>query len=267
MRRLGLLGLLLLTGCVAPGILTDGTSVSMGRADRGLLRGGRAIPTAGDGFVVPPTWVARGSQFGTDEMVAAIARAAGRVAKELPGGTLGVGDLSQRNGGNVPYHRSHENGRDADLLFYSVDDAGQPLPPPDAMPRYRGHKLRARSPYEDAGHPIGRRYFDVARNWALVAALLSDASIDVEYLFVSNQIRDALLEHAVAIAVEPDLLWKARRALRQPAHVLPHDDHLHLRIRCDATDILQGCVDEGKIRLRSERVPWPRTTVAARTRL
>ena len=32
----------------------------MGRADRGALRGGMALPTSGEGYVVPRLWVERG---------------------------------------------------------------------------------------------------------------------------------------------------------------------------------------------------------------
>src|SRR5438270_231880 len=118
------------SGCVAKGFFTDGTSVSMGRADRGVLRGGRALALSGPGYTVPPSWAERRTHFGTDELVLAIERAAARVESEQPGALLGVGDLSVRGGGDMPFHRSHENGRDADLLFYSVDAAGQPLAPP-----------------------------------------------------------------------------------------------------------------------------------------
>ncbi len=246
-------GLVATAGCVARNMFTDGTSVSVGRADRGVLRGGRALPLAGPGYVVPATWAMRNTNYGTDELVGAIERAAAKVTAELPGAVLGVGDLSRRGGGDMSFHRSHEAGRDADLIFYSVDDAGAPLPPADAMPRYRGWRLRGHEPYESHG-PIGRRRFDVARNWALVAALLSDETIDVEYLFVSERLRDALIEHAVASGAPDDLVWKARRALKQPRGFPPHDDHLHLRIRCSETDRRFGCVDEGRVRLRSETV-------------
>jgi penicillin-insensitive murein endopeptidase len=250
-RVLALLGLTV-ASCVGRGYFTDGTSVALGRADRGVLRSGRALALTGEGFLVPPLWAARNTRFGTDELVSAIERAAARVACEHPGALLGVGDLSQRGGGNMPFHRSHENGRDADLLFYSVDAEGAPLAPADAMPRYRGHKLRAHPPYEDLGHPIGRRFFDAERNWALVAALLEDPEIDVEYLFVSQEIRERLIDEARSVGAPSATLLAAEYALKQPSGFPPHDDHLHLRVRCSAADRALGCVDEGRVRLRSE---------------
>ncbi|MSP59099.1 MAG: hypothetical protein EXR72_01955 [Myxococcales bacterium] len=255
LRRFAFVSFLLLlscsAGCVARAMFTDGSSVSIGRADRGLLRGGRQLAAAGDGFVVPPTWAARGTQWGTDELVSAIERAALRVAGEHPGARLGVGDLSRHGGGDMSFHRSHENGRDADLLFYAVDEVGAPLSPADAMPRFRGRDLHSRPPY-DGGQAVSSRRFDLPRNWALVAALLEDPAITVEYLFISERLRDRLLEHAVAVGAPGEVVQRARRALRQPARFPPHDDHLHLRIRCPPGDRFQGCVDEGKVRLRSE---------------
>jgi penicillin-insensitive murein endopeptidase len=264
-RRAALLLALALgsAACVGKGLLTDGSSVSMGRADRGVLRGGRALPLAGPGFVVPPEWAGRGTQYGTDELVGAIERAAARVSDEHPGALLGVGDLSRRGGGDMSFHRSHESGRDADLLFYSVDDEGEPLAPPDAMPRYRGRHLRAHEPYEDRGNwksPTGRR-LDLERTWALVRALLSDPSIDVEYLFVSEKIEDKLIDWAKEQGEEEALVKRAQVALRQPAGLPPHDDHLHLRIRCPSGDRFQGCVDEGPVRLRVLDLVRPTVTL------
>ena len=249
---------LLGSGCVHRAFFTDGSSVSYGRADRGLLRGGRELPPEGRGYVVPALWRERGTQWGTDEIVAAIERAARVVDEKLPGGLLGVGDLSRRGGGRSPFHKSHENGRDADLIFYAVDAAGAPVVPTNAMPRY-GRKLRARAPYERTEVAISPRFFDLRRNWALVTALLDDPSIDVEYLFISERLRDQLLDWARAAGEDPETIARAARALRQPHHALPHDDHLHLRIRCPRSDLWQGCVDEGRVRLRVDRWSPPVT--------
>jgi penicillin-insensitive murein endopeptidase len=240
------------TGCIHKGFFTDGGSVSMGRADRGALRGGRALPTSGVGYTTPSIWVDRGNRFGTDELVDAIERAARTVAERMPGGTLGVGDLSRRGGGSMRFHKSHENGRDADLIFYAVDDAGEPVAPGNSMPRYN-RRLQSRPTFDEGYEPVSPRHFDVPRNWALVAALVSDPEINVEYLFISESLREKLLEYARSINEPGDVVLKAARALRQPGRrTLPHDDHLHLRIKCPTSDLWQGCADEGKVRLRME---------------
>lgn len=244
------------SGCVHKGFFSDGTSVSYGRSTRGVLLRARQLPVRGPGYQVPALWQNRDSRYAVDELVEALQRAAAHIDEKLPGGTLGIGDLSFRRGGRATHHRSHKNGRDADLIFFAVDDQGRPLPPPpDAMPRY-GRHLQSRPPRDLPSSPISPRRFDLPRNWELVATLLQDPAVDVEYLFVSEPLRDQLLEFAAGSGAPEALLARARGALRTPGrHALPHDDHLHLRVRCSASDAALGCLDAGRFHLHVEQVP------------
>ena len=255
-RALPVLALaVLLSGCVGPGYFTDQSSVSLGTFNRGLLRRGKRLPAEGEGYQVPPLWVKRGNQFGTDELVGAIRRAARRVRREYPGALLGVGDLSQRGGGDSELHRSHENGRDADLIYFAVDDKGKPVKPVDSMPRY-GADLRSMPPVATRNvtfGPFTPRSFDVKRNWALVRALLQDPWIQVQYLFCNNTLKAKMLEWARQHGEDPALLDRAEELLHQPGDSLPHDDHLHLRIYCSATDRAYGCEDRGPTRWWKKR--------------
>ncbi len=248
MRTALLLSSVLLGGCVAPGFFTDGSSVSVGTFTGGYLRKGRRLPEKGEGYLVPPMWKTRGANFGTDELVGAIRRVARRVAREYPGGTLGIADLSLLGGGDSELHRSHENGRDADLIYFAVDELGRSVAPVDSMPRY-GPDLVAFPPRPQLHGvkfgPFSPRKFDVKRNWALVRALLSDPEIEVQYLFINRQLKERLLAHAASIGESPELVDRAVELLRQPGDSLPHDDHLHLRIYCAADDRPYGCTDRG----------------------
>src|SRR5215471_5058094 len=177
-----------LCGCVGP-LFGDGTSVSMGTSNAGALRRGVLLPPVGDGYVVPPTWVTRGSSFGTDELVDALVRSSRVVMRQRPGGTLGIADLSPRGGGATVKHKSHENGRDVDLIYFAVDDSGRPLRPADAMIRYDAEGVSRPWRREHAGDPLPSagwmptpRRFDTARNWALVRALLADPGVDVQWI-------------------------------------------------------------------------------------
>ena len=67
---------------------------------------------------------------------------------------MGVADLSLRGGGDSSLHRSHENGRDADLIWYASDDRGKPVCPTDCMPRYDG-RFQARAPRQTPGVTFG----------------------------------------------------------------------------------------------------------------
>ena len=250
MALLGVLGLLGGTGCVGPGMLTDGTSLAGGTFNTGYLRRGRQLPQAGDGFVIPSLWQERGANLGTDELVTAIMRAAKRVAKEHPGGVLGVADLSLPGGGESTLHRSHQNGHDADLIWYALEETGRPAAPVDSMPTY-GKGLWSGPPHETPGvtfGPCSRRRFDTRRNWALVRALLQDPAITVQFLFVHVRLKNALLDHARRIRENEDLIDLANAVLRQPGDSLPHDDHLHLRIYCAPSDRALGCRDSGPLR-------------------
>src|SRR5690606_15754773 len=117
------------SACATPGRWTDYTSVSVGQTHGGRIHRPVQMPTR-----------RRGNQWGTDELVEVIERAAAAVwaqSSSRPGGraeksvTLGVADLSPKRGGKTIWHASHQSGRDVDLIFYSVDQRGRPLPPPE----------------------------------------------------------------------------------------------------------------------------------------
>ena len=258
------------SGCIGTGLLTDGTSVSGGTFNNGYLRRGRRMPAQGDGFVIPQLWQDRGANFGTDEMVSAIRRAAKRVAKEYPGAVLGVADLSIPGGGESPLHRSHENGHDADLIWYALDENNKPVAPADSMPAY-GRDLWAKAPHPTPNvvfGPFTPRRFDVRRNWALVRALLSDPDIEVQYMFVHARLRTLMLNEGRRQSDDEELLDRAEALLKQPGDALPHDDHLHLRIYCSPSDRALGCRDYGPLRYWRKRYkympPPPRPDVGSR---
>jgi penicillin-insensitive murein DD-endopeptidase len=237
----GLLG----AGCAAAGTVHDGTSVSWGRHNSGRLLNPARLPIEGDGYRIPPTWAVRGMNHGTDELVSLVVRAARRVEAELPGSTLFVGNLSPARGGPSRWHRSHQSGRDVDLMFFALDEQGRPAGPPDAMYVFGpdGWTLETAR-----GRPQPRLQFDAARNWLLVRALLEDPLVEVQYLFISEGLRDLLVEHAIAIGEPPHMVHWARSVLHQPTDSLPHDDHLHVRILCPPSDRVLGCRDVGPLR-------------------
>lgn len=231
-----------------------GGSVSCGAANRGALHGGAALPEAGPGFVTPEPWRERGARFGTDEMVSLITRSAASVARRHPGGLLAVADLSRPAGGPAVHHRSHQSGRDVDLVYYAIDRAGDPFRPDQHMAAYRddGRAISAESP-EAAAH-IEERFFDLARNWALVESLATDADVRVERVFVSEKVRGWLLAYAAASGVAEPVVARVRSLLGHPTDSTAHHDHMHVRIACSAEDAALGkCSDELAARRRSSK--------------
>ncbi len=251
------LAICLFAAACIPGGLTDFSSISVGSFNAGSLRHGARLPAKGEGYLIPPLWVARNANYGTDELVGAIRRAARRVAREYPGAQLGIGDLSLRGGRDSELHRSHRAGRDADLIFYAVDEKGRPVAPANAMPRYGTDDRRARPP-QPSGHgvvfgPFSPRWLDVPRTWALVRALLEDPAAEVQYLFCNERVRQQLLAHARAIGEDDDVLERGEALLRQPSDSAVHDDHLHLRVHCAIDDRALGCLDRGPLRWWKKR--------------
>lgn len=203
---------------------TDGPSTSIGSPSNGRVDGARRFVDSDHARVLPRRHKQRCLAWGTKRLVMAIDAAGERVGKEHPGPDgkpvpLGVGNIGRAKGGPIrDYSRSHQAGRDADLAFF-----------------YEGKVA------EDLERIEGTSGLDVVRTWALVRSLLEDTSIDVQWLFVSTPIRDALLAEAARTNAPRDVVKRAREVLRQPSDAPPHDDHLHLRIRCTRVEERHGC--------------------------
>ncbi len=239
-------------GCVPPQGTGD-ESFSFGSTSQGWLVHPRAMPERGVGFVRARP--GESTRFGTSQLIQALTRAAASVEASFPGGApLRVGDLSWPDGGRHPRHGSHRAGRDADIIFYATDAAGTPT-------RGRGWLAYdrfgvAREPMEGARQ--GRVFFfDDARNWAFVRALLLDPHARVQWLFVSNGIKARLLRYAAAHEPEREALYRAREVLHQPSRGNPHADHFHVRVMCEARERALGCRDWGP------EWPWNRMSEAA----
>lgn len=235
--------------CAGPNLWTDGTSVSTGTTSKGRIRKPSRLPLEGPGFKVPQRWSDRGFQYGVEELVAAIQRAAATVSGRAKKVVLGVADLSPQRGGKSLWHSSHQAGRDVDLLFYSVDAEGHPLAPPeDDMIRYDEDGkpyVRGKATYNEPSW--ASRRFDTARNWQLVEALLTDREIRVQWIFVSEGLEARLLEYARRKGKAAWLIEYASTVLYNPADAPPHDDHFHVRVYCTRTDRFHGCVDRGPV--------------------
>jgi penicillin-insensitive murein endopeptidase len=228
-------------------------SISCGSVNRGALASGRAIADEGTGFVAPEPWRSRGLRYGTDELVDLIERAARAVLRRYPGAPLAVADLSAEHGGPVARHRSHQSGRDVDLVYFAIDRAGEPLPNDGHMPLF-GVDGRATSAQSPAPAPeIQERFFDLARNWALVQALATDPDVRVDRIFVSRRIRDWLLAYAAAAGVPEPVRVRVRAVLSIPVGVEAHNDHMHVRIGCSPDDAASGACSEAPAPRRRHR--------------
>ena len=226
-------------------------SVSCGSTNRGALSDAAMLPTEGPGYVMAEPWRSRGTRFGTLELINLIQQSSAEVADLYAGSQLSVADISKEQGGPIAQHRSHQNGRDVDLIYYAMDAEGRPFYPDRHMAYYtrRGVATYAKSPQFVKNIP--ERYFDLKRNWALVKSMMLNDDTRVEHIFVSPRVKRWLLRYAAEANESDEILKRARRLLHAPRDVKGHNDHMHVRIRCSEEDISAG-------RCRQASAPKPR---------
>jgi penicillin-insensitive murein endopeptidase len=210
-------------------------SRSIGRPWHGFLVGGLRLGESANMRLLP-AHVETGHFWGTAELVTVLEHAANRVAAEAPGARLTMGELGKRGRGNIPGHRSHESGRDADIGFYLVDAAGVSYEEERFLHVGRSGRVR---------HVEAELRFDDARNWLFVQSLLEDPTAYVKYLFIARSLKRRLLEEAARQLAPEELRLRAERVLQPPlgSHDA-HDGHFHLRIYCPADDV-PGCRERG----------------------
>jgi penicillin-insensitive murein DD-endopeptidase len=175
----------------------------------------------------------KANAWGLPALVKLLQRAAGKVAKHHAKSVMLVGDLSQKAGGALTGHNSHQTGRDADVGFYIANSKG------------KAAVLKHFVAFDGAGKStqVAWAQFDDARNWALVEALLTDKDTAVRYIFVSTPLRARVLAYAAKKKVAKDLYARAESVLLSPRDADVHDDHFHVRIVCP--EAMKGtCIEE-----------------------
>ncbi len=239
------------SSCAGPNLWTDQTSVSLHRTGSGRIRHPAKLPFRGVGYRVPEKWRNRGARFGTDELVGAVIHAAARVRARYWRATAGIADLSPPKGGRSIWHKSHQSGRDVDVIFYSNTTAKKPLPPAanDMIVYNEEGKPILPAEYTDgyADPDWESRRFDERRNWLFIEAMLRDPTVRVQWIFIARGLEQRLLRYAKK---KKRPLWireYADAVMHQPGDSLAHDDHMHIRIYCSRGDRFHGCVDGGPV--------------------
>jgi LysM repeat protein len=125
-----------------------------------------------------------------------------------------IHDASQKSGGELGEHRSHQDGRDVDIAYY------QRRCPKNGCP------VRVVDP-ED---------LDVVRQWTLISQWLRSGQI--EALFIDHRLQKVLYEHAKRRGVRADQLREWFQYPDPPTskngvirHWDSHRNHIHARIK------------------------------------
>ncbi len=217
-------------------------TLSVGSPTDGHLENAVAVEPSSSLRIVP-IYAPRDVRWGLPDLVKTLTNTSSAVAKRFSGAVMSVGDLSRRHGGEVDRHVSHESGRDADVGFYVVDEKGKQVLSSELV-AFDQH---------GRGKAFPHLRFDDARNWQMISGLLSGPS-QVQYLFIASYLRARLLTEATRVHAAPALRTRAAELMVEPRGVLPHDDHVHVRIHCPSR--MKSCVDW----------PTPKASVMARRR-
>ncbi len=227
-------------------------SVSIRNPNDGSLRGGVPLPLTAPGLRFSPSRDPD-ARYGTVEVVRALVEAAARVDRELGGLPVTINDLSLRDGGPIPRHRSHQSGRDVDVLFHQLDDQGTPIESVGAFFDPEGVGID----FKDLSTPTDdvRLRLDIPRIWLFLQALIEGEHAELQNIYVAEHIRTLLLRHARSIGAPNATVARFEALTCQPSY--PHDDHFHFRFFCTPEDIEAGCRDSKPI------YPWHRDRLAA----
>ncbi len=191
-------------------------SEAIGPTNGGRLRNGVPLPPH-RGYAIR----SKDRAYGTEETTRWIVDAFDAIdAKFKTRKVIRIHDISDRNGGRIRDHKSHQNGRDADIGYY------QDKCPPSGCPfeHVRASEL------------------DVARQWALLEHWLKNDQ--AEMIFIDYRLQARLYRYARRRGVPEAQLnrWiQYPRGKHEPVgvirHFRNHDDHLHVRFVCPYSDV------------------------------
>lgn len=176
-------------------------SISIGFVEEGRMINAMPFPEGEAWTVVVPE-----SCWTTQETADAIIGAARQVREWYPeGAPVRVGQVSGPEGGYLPPHISHQNGRDIDVgLFY---------------PGTEPYRIKERE-----------TVMDVAMNWAFAKAILMHG--DVQFILLDKRVQKVLYDYALAHGENKQWLDSLFHAGPRSAffHARKHRDHFHVRL-------------------------------------
>jgi LysM repeat protein len=191
-------------------------SEAVGPTNRGRLENGVRLPPHRGYAVRTPALT-----YGTEETTRWIVGAFDAVdAKFKRTKVVRIHDISDRDGGRLRDHKSHQNGRDADISYYQDECSSNGCRFDD----FRSSNL------------------DVARQWTLLEYWLRNGQ--VEMIFIDYRLQGKLYRYAKrrgATKAQLDRWIQYPRGKYEPdgliRHFRNHTDHLHVRFVCPYSDL------------------------------
>ncbi len=197
---------------------------SVGRPSAGRLVGGVSVDPDGDnrgvGWVIAAR---REATWGTPETVRYVRRCVSQFRHNYArskADPIAIGDLSRRQGGPLPPHKSHQSGRDVDIGFLL--------------------KKRAKNADDGPLRTATPSTLDAEKQWFLLKCFLDNP--ETQMIFMEHSIVSALKEYI------HNIYKKRKSLLRKYLRFFPgggaaviqgdgeHTSHMHVRFRCPKGD-------------------------------
>ncbi|MEQ1878761.1 MAG: penicillin-insensitive murein endopeptidase [Bdellovibrionia bacterium] len=186
---------------------------AIGFYSKGKMTGSNEMPMAGYGFLKIQR--PRMRHYATFDLIYVIDHVSKIVRDAYPRGErLQIGDVANKNGGQCASHASHQNGLDADIVYFRRDNREMN---PDVNATFDEDFVKDGKVTEN---------FDLERNWALFTAFVRTGR--VKRMFVDVAIKKAACAYAKSLGLDDEKIEILRRLRLEPLH----DDHVHVRITC-----------------------------------
>jgi len=191
-------------------------SEAVGPTNRGRLESGVRLPPHRGYLIRTPA-----RAYGTEETTRWIVEAFDAVhSKFKQSKVVRIHDISDRDGGRLRDHKSHQNGRDVDMSYYQNECGSNGC----EFEEFRSSEL------------------DVARQWTLLEHWLRHGQ--AEMIFIDYRLQAKLYHYAKRKGVTKAQLdrWiQYPRGKYEPMGVIRHfpnhEDHLHVRFVCPYSDL------------------------------
>lgn len=196
---------------------------AIGFPDQGSLRNATSLYTKQQAFsenspfeIVSPS---RNRHFGTYEMAEFISRL-GTNLVDIYNHKLFVGNISQKSGGKLSPHKSHQIGIDVDIGYPTTKDSVK-------FPVVVQMSTRQYNPSS----------YSVEKTFETLKFAFNQQDIKIDRIFMDRTIKKSLCDYAKSKnefnSKDKDLVNKVFNSID---HVDGHGDHFHVRLRCSSYD-------------------------------